>query len=184
MLENESRMSHARLKSDITLSICRLSLTVSHASVSTLSGMRLTRFSDNAIRCLIVLAIDPEQAIPVRDIAARMNMSYEHLVKIVHKLGALGYIETTRGRHGGVRLSMPPEEVNLGKLVRQTEESLALVECFDEATNTCPIADVCRLPGALDDALNAFFAVLDKRTLAYAVAPRLELTRLIGTSEA
>lgn len=107
--------------------------------------MRLTRFSDNAIRCLIVLALDPEHAIPVRDVAARMNMSYEHLVKIVHKLGALGYIETSRGRHGGVRLLMAPHQINLGTLVRQTEESLAL-----------------------DEALNAFFAVLDLRTLAYA----------------
>ena len=145
MLENESRISYARLESDETPTICGISLTVILTGHTTLSGMRLTRFSDNAIRCLIVLALDPEHAIPVRDVAARMNMSYEHLVKIVHKLGALGYIETSRGRHGGVRLLMAPHQINLGTLVRQTEESLAL-----------------------DEALNAFFAVLDLRTLAYA----------------
>lgn len=145
--------------------------------------MRLTRFSDNAIRCLIVLALDPEQSIPVRDIADRMNMSYEHLVKIVHKLGDLGYVETTRGRNGGVRLSVAADQINLGTLVRQTEESLALVECFNTETNTCPIAEACRLPGALDDALKAFFAVLDQRTLAYAAEPRRELQRLTGVVE-
>ena len=141
--------------------------------------MRLTRFSDNAVRCLIVLALEPERASPIRDIADRMHMSYEHLVKIVHKLSALGYVETTRGRHGGVRLLMSPDQINLGTLLRQTEESLALVECFDIAHNSCPIADACQLPGALDEALNAFFAVLDKRTLAYAAEPRRKLLRLI-----
>lgn len=140
--------------------------------------MRLTRFSDNAIRCLIVLALEPERAIPVRTIAARMSMSYEHLVKIVHRLATLGYVETARGRHGGVRLAVPAEEINLGALVRKTEESLNLVECFDAVHNSCPIAAACQLPSALDQALNAFFAVLDQHTLAYAAEPRRRLLRL------
>ncbi len=140
--------------------------------------MRLTRFSDNAVRCLIVLALEPERAIPVRTIAERMSMSYEHLVKIVHKLVALGYVETERGRHGGVRLAVPADEINLGALIRKTEESLALVECFDAERNGCPIAAACRLPSVLDQALNAFFAVLDERTLAHVAEPRRRLLRL------
>ena len=90
--------------------------------------MHLTRFSDNALRCLMVLGLEPERAVPVPEIAMRMNMSYDHLVKIVHRLSALGYVETVRGRHGGVKLAIAPAALTLGALIRQTEENLALVE--------------------------------------------------------
>ncbi len=140
--------------------------------------MRLTRFSDNAIRCLIVLALEPEQAIPVRVVAERMNMSYEHLVKVVRKLTALGYVATSRGRHGGIRLLRSADQISLGALVRETEESLALVECFDAEHNSCPITKACRLPKALTEALDAFFGVLDGYTLAHAAEPRSPLLRL------
>jgi len=96
-----------------------------------ITDMRLTRFSDNALRCLVVLGLEPTECITVQVIANRMNMSYEHLVKIVQRLAELGYVETVRGRNGGVRLAMPANEIRLGKLVRETEENLTLVECFD-----------------------------------------------------
>lgn len=140
--------------------------------------MRLTRFSDNALRCLMTLALEPERPITVHTIAQRMNMSYEHLVKIVQRLAELGYVETVRGRNGGVRLAMAPEDIRLGQLIRQTEENLALVECFDPETNTCPIAPACQLAGVLDDALAAFLAVLDRRTLADTLEPREQLVAL------
>ena len=140
--------------------------------------MRLTRFTDNALRCLMALGLEPERPITVQGIAQRMNMSYEHLVKIVQRLAELGYVETVRGRHGGVRLAMPPEDIRLGKLVRETEENLALVECFDPEHNTCPISPACQLAGVLDEALMAFLAVLDRRTLADALQPHDQLVLL------
>lgn len=141
--------------------------------------MRLTRFSDNALRCLMVLGLEPDQCITVHAIAMRMNMSYEHLVKIVQRLAELGYVETVRGRNGGVRLARAADTIKLGELVRKTEENLTLVECFDMATNTCPIAPVCTLSGVLEQALDAFLAVLDSRTLADAIGPREQLIPLL-----
>ena len=141
--------------------------------------MHLTRFTDNALRCLILLGLEPGPAMPVPEIASRMRISYEQLVKIVQRLSALGYVETVRGRHGGVRLSIDPETLSIGTLVRQCEENLALVDCFDCGKSTCPIAPACRLYGVLDDALGAFFKVLDKKTLADVLKPRRELLRLV-----
>ena len=141
--------------------------------------MRLTRFTDNALRCLIVLGLEPDQCITVQTVAERMNMSYEHLVKIVQRLAELGYVETVRGRNGGVRLLRPAHEIFIGKLVRETEENLTLVECFDHVNNTCPIAPVCALSGVLDQALQAFLAVLEDKTLADALGPREQLVPLL-----
>jgi len=132
----------------------------------------------------MVLGLEPGECITVQVIATRMNMSYEHLVKIVQRLAELGYVETVRGRNGGVRLSKPADEIRLGKLVRETEENLTLVECFDPAHNTCPISPVCRLAGVLDEALSAFLAVLDTRTLADALQPRDQLVALLRSERA
>ncbi len=145
-----------------------------------LSGMRLTRFTDNALRCLLMLGLEPDRCITVNEIASRMNMSYEHLVKIVHRLQELGYVETIRGRHGGVRMAKSADAIALGALVRQTEENLALAECFDPEHNTCPIASACRLAGTLDEALKAFLAVLDRKTLADILEPREQLVTLLA----
>lgn len=141
--------------------------------------MRLTRFTDNALRCLMLLGLEPERSLTVNAIAERMNMSYEHLVKIVQRLAELGYVETVRGRHGGVRLAVPADSIRVGTLVRQTEENLALVECFDPEHNTCPIAPACQLAGVLDEALGAFMDVLDCRTIADALQPREPLVALL-----
>ncbi len=145
--------------------------------------MRLTRFSDNALRCLIVLGLEPERCITVHVIAERMNMSYEHLVKIVQRLTELGYVETVRGRHGGVRLAKPVTEIRIGQLVRETEENLTLVECFEPDHNTCPISAGCRLASYLDEALGAFLAVLDARSLADVLEPRSNLVTLLRYNE-
>jgi Rrf2 family nitric oxide-sensitive transcriptional repressor len=146
--------------------------------------MRLTRFSDNALRCLIVLGLEPTECITVQAIATRMNMSYEHLVKIVQRLAELGYVDTVRGRNGGVRLAKPASEIRLGKLVRETEENLTLVECCDAEHNTCPISPACQLAGVLEEALTAFLAVLDRHTLADALNPREQLIGLLRNHSA
>ncbi len=130
--------------------------------------MRLTRHTDNALRALIYLAIHHDEAAPARiaDIARRMGMSEEHLAKVVARLATLGYVETLRGRVGGVRLARPAEEIVVGEVVRATEDNLNLVECFDPSTNQCPIAPACALAPALDEALSAFLGVLDQYSLA------------------
>ncbi|MBL0940676.1 MAG: Rrf2 family transcriptional regulator [Gemmatimonadaceae bacterium] len=141
--------------------------------------MRLTRFTDNAMRCLMVLGLDSDQFIPVNTIAVRMRMSHEHLLKVVHTLGVLGYTETQRGRNGGVRLAKLPSEIRIGELIGAVEGTLALVECFDRDASQCPVVSVCKLAPMIDEALHAFFQVLDRYTLADVLENRAELVPLL-----
>jgi Rrf2 family nitric oxide-sensitive transcriptional repressor len=142
--------------------------------------MRLTRHTDNALRALIYLGIHQGDA-PVRitDISRRMGMSEDHLAKVIARLAQASYVETTRGRDGGVRLARKPEDIIVGEVVRATEDNLTLVECFDPLTNQCPIAPACALAPALDEALNAFFAVLDRYSLADLIAKPKALAQLL-----
>lgn len=144
--------------------------------------MRLTRHSDNALRALIYLGIHADEG-PARitDIARRMGMSEDHLAKVIPRLAQLGHVETLRGREGGVRLARPAAQINVGEVIRGTEDNLNLVECFDPTTNQCPIAPACALAPALDEALNAFFAVLDRYTLADLTAKPRSLSRLLAS---
>lgn len=142
--------------------------------------MHLTKFTDNALRCLVFLGSSESRTSTVREIAERMGMSPDHLTKVVQRLASLGVVETTRGVGGGVRLVRDPADVRLGHVVRETEQSFALVECFDAATNQCPIAPVCALPPILDEALEAFLAVLDRRTLADLLHEPRRLRRAVG----
>jgi Rrf2 family nitric oxide-sensitive transcriptional repressor len=142
--------------------------------------VRLTRYTDNALRCLTLLGISDGTSITVAEISRRMNMSEDHLFKVVGRLSQLGYVETTRGRSGGVKLAKPAEGIIIGDVVRATEESMALVECFEqEGEIGCPIAPKCVLAGTLDRALAAFLAVLDGVTLADLVAERRGLEELL-----
>jgi Rrf2 family nitric oxide-sensitive transcriptional repressor len=141
--------------------------------------VRLTRHTDNALRALTYLATHMDEPSRITDIARRMGMSEDHLAKVIARLAQLGYVTTTRGREGGVRLAKPAAEIVIGDVVRGTEDNLTLVECFDPATNQCPIAPACGLAPALDEALTAFFAVLDKYTLADFTARPRSLTRLL-----
>jgi Rrf2 family nitric oxide-sensitive transcriptional repressor len=142
--------------------------------------VRLTRYTDNALRCLTYLALHDGEAVTAADIAKRMRMSEDHLFKVVAGLAAAGYVETQRGRGGGVRLKRKAESIRIGAVVRATEESLALVECFDPVTNECPIASACVLARSLDRALAAFLAVLDEVTLADLVSAPRRLERLLA----
>lgn len=102
----------------------------------------------------------------IKEISDAYDISKNHLMKVTYELGKLGYIETIRGRGGGIRLAKPPEAINIGTLVRQTEDDFHIVECFDDARNTCIISPVCGLKHALNRALNAYLKVLDEYTLA------------------
>ncbi len=106
-------------------------------------------------------------------------VSEHHLSKIVYELGKLGYIETIRGRNGGIRLAKRPEEIVIGAVVRETEENLSLVECFAAHGNECVLTPVCRLRFALHEALEAFLRVLDAYTLADLLEDRASLRSLL-----
>lgn len=127
--------------------------------------MHLTRYTDYALRTLIYLALKGGEPATIQEVAQRYGISQNHLMKVVHKLGTLGYVRTVRGKGGGVSLAQRPPEINVGRVVRDTEPYFAMAECF-EPDGRCVIAPVCRLAGALQEALDAFLAVLDRFTLA------------------
>lgn len=127
--------------------------------------MRLTNFSDYSIRVLIYVTIHQNKLVNIKEIAEAYGISKNHLMKITYELGKLGYIETIRGRNGGIRLAMKPSEINIGQLLRKTEEDFNIVECFSNDHNSCPITPVCALKGAFNQALNAFLQVLDHYTI-------------------
>lgn len=128
--------------------------------------MRLTSYSNFTLRVLMVAAARAPELTTVQEVAGGFGISKAHLVKCVHQLGAWGYLETVRGNGGGFRLARPASSISLGEVIRRTEEGFSLVECFDPATNTCPIVAKCRLRGALARATEVFLATLDEMTLA------------------
>jgi Rrf2 family transcriptional regulator, nitric oxide-sensitive transcriptional repressor len=145
--------------------------------------MRLTRYSDYALRVLMFLGVAPNGLTSIHEIAESYGISENHLMKVAHQLGLAGYIETVRGRNGGLRLARKPSEIGIGEVIRSTEEDLALVECFGPS-NACPITSSCVLRGVVGEALAAFLAVLDRYTLADLLRPRNALADQLGLSRA
>lgn len=131
--------------------------------------MRMTFHADYALRMLVYLALRPEETRTVNDVAEAYGLSRNHLLKVALKLRRLGLIETTRGRAGGIRLAKPAAVINIGALVRDTEEDFALVECMQGSGGCCAISSACMLKGMFSEALDAYLAVLDKYTLADAI---------------
>lgn len=125
--------------------------------------MKITQFTDYSLRLLLFLATNRDRIVTVREVSEFYDISAEHLKKIVRRLSELNYIRTVRGKNGGLRLAVEPETINLGKLLRE-EENLCLLPCFEEHGH-CPVKE-CKLYGVVDEALTAFLAVFDKRTLA------------------
>ena len=128
--------------------------------------MQLTLYTDYSLRVLLYLGVNPQRMSTITDIAQSYGISRNHLVKVVHNLATQGFIHSTRGRGGGITLARPAAEINIGDVVRHTEVSFDLVECFDRERNTCPIAAACILKSALYEAQRAFMGVLDRYTLA------------------
>ena len=141
--------------------------------------MRLTTFSDYTLRVLIYLGVHDDQIATVGQIAAAYGISANHLMKVVHYLAQGGYIETTRGKGGGMRLGLAPEKINLGEVVRGTEDNHKLVECFDRNTSNCRIESACVLRGVLGEALAAFFRALDAYTLADLLTSKPRLDKIL-----
>ncbi|OCA82776.1 RrF2 family transcriptional regulator [Pseudobacillus wudalianchiensis] len=128
--------------------------------------MKLTLYTDYSLRVLLYLASKPQDELSnIKEIADSYQISKNHLMKVIHELGKLGLIETIRGRGGGIRLALSPEDINIGQVVRQTEEDFHLVECFDPSANRCAITSICGLKHVLFQALQAYLAVLDQYTL-------------------
>lgn len=141
--------------------------------------MKLTSFTDYCLRVLMYLSLKERGFSTIAEIADRYDISRNHLVKVVHELGRLGYVETVRGRSGGVRLRITPREINLGTLVREAESEFSLVECFASGSD-CRLTPSCRLRGVFHEALDAFLWVLDRYTLADLLEPRQDLARLLA----
>lgn len=128
--------------------------------------MRLTLYTDYSLRILMYLGAKQRgELTTIQDISGAYGISKNHLMKVSHELGKAGYIDTVRGRGGGIRLALAPEQINIGEVVRRMEDDFYLVECFNPSGGSCPISPACRLKGVLGRALHAYLQVLDEYTL-------------------
>ncbi|ULO04999.1 RrF2 family transcriptional regulator [Paenibacillus sp. 19GGS1-52] len=142
--------------------------------------MRLTMYTDFSLRILLYLgAKERSELSTIQDISEAYHISKNHLMKVSHELGRAGFIETVRGRGGGIRLAHAPEEINIGEVIRRMEDDFHLVECFNPATNSCPISQVCGLKGVLARALHAYLNVLSEYTLQDLLLNKNELQAIL-----
>ncbi len=133
--------------------------------------MRLTRYTDYAMRVLLYLGARQDRLCSIAEIAQAYDISQNHLMKVVSDLVGAGYVESIRGRSGGVRLAKAPADINIGAVIRHTEDGFDLVDC-----GSCVIAPACGLTGALNQALAAFMKVLDGYTLENLMGRRVDMT--------
>ena len=144
--------------------------------------MRLTVYTDYSLRVLMYLALREEQLATIAEIAESYKISRNHLMKVAHQLGVAGFVETVRGRGGGLRLAKPIGAIGLGEVVRYTEPDMAIVSCFEPIGEPCAIQSCCVLKRALKAARDAFLEVLDGYTLNDLIQPGGRLTGLLGIS--
>jgi Rrf2 family transcriptional regulator, nitric oxide-sensitive transcriptional repressor len=140
--------------------------------------MRLTLYTDFALRTLIQVGLNDGKRTTINDIARSFGISKQHLMKVVSRLSQTGYVEAVRGRNGGIRLMREPRHINIGQVVRDTEDRLDVIGCL-ERKGYCPIERVCVLRSALRDATQAFLAVLGTYTLADLIKPQKALSSLL-----
>lgn len=131
--------------------------------------MQLTLHTDYALRVLIFLTQKREDLATISEIADFYQISRNHLVKVVHHLAGAGFIQTTRGKHGGMKLAREPELIAIGDVVRRMEPNFDIVECFNATNPSCVVSPACALKSALYQAGNEFLGVLDRFTLADAI---------------
>lgn len=128
--------------------------------------MQLTFFTDYGLRTLMYVAACSKNSTSVKEIAEHYDISRNHLVKVVHRLSQLGYIETTKGKGGGIKIAKNTEKLRLGDLIKELEPNMNMVECFDAKTNTCRITGSCQLKHYLFEATQNFIDTMNKYTLA------------------
>ncbi len=127
--------------------------------------MQLTQFTDYSLRSLMYLGAHPARLCRIAQIAAAYGISANHLMKVVNRLSSCGYVETIRGKGGGLRLARAPRLINLGAVVRDMEERFDIVECFNVQHQSCPLLPACTLRSVLNDAYRNFMSTLDRYTL-------------------
>ncbi len=135
--------------------------------------MQLTQFTDYSLRTLMFLGAHPGQLCKIAQIAEAYGISANHLMKVVNRLSARGYVETIRGKGGGLRLARAPRLINLGEVVRDMEERFDIVECFNPQHQDCPLLPACTLKSVLNDARRNFMATLDRHTLEDVISEHL-----------
>lgn len=145
--------------------------------------MHITRYTDFSLRVLMYVGLKGEELSTIREIAESYDISRNHLMKVVQELNNKGYITAIRGKNGGLRLKQRPEDINIGALVRDTEQDMVLVDCFAGGSG-CAITPACQLKHIFAEALEAFFRTLDKYTIADLLpadsrSPLIELLRIV-----
>jgi Rrf2 family nitric oxide-sensitive transcriptional repressor len=140
----------------------------------------LTVYTDYSLRLLMYLALKGDGLATISDVAESYGISKNHLMKVAYQLGAAGYIETVRGRGGGLRLAKSAASIGLGEVVRHTEPDLALMPCFKPVDEPCSIRRCCVLKKALEKAREAFLEVLDEYSLSDLVKPATPLRTLLA----
>lgn len=141
--------------------------------------MKLTAFTDYSLRVLMYLGMQEGRLATIAEIAAVFEISENHLTKVAHFLGRNGWVASTRGKGGGLALALPPGEIGVGQVVRETEGESIGAECFQADGGHCCIAPACHLRGVLDEAFRAFYTVLDGYTLQDLLVNRPVLARLL-----
>jgi len=141
--------------------------------------MRLTTRTNLAMRTLMFCAVNPDRIVRKHEIAEACNASENHLAQVVNTLAQRGFIDTQRGRAGGLKLARPMNEIGVGGVLRAFEATLPFAECFDLETNTCPLHEACLFREALLEALEAFYASMDRWTLADLVEDNAALEHLL-----
>jgi Rrf2 family transcriptional regulator, nitric oxide-sensitive transcriptional repressor len=142
--------------------------------------MHLTVYTDYALRLLMYLAVKDDGLATIEEIAQSYGISKNHLMKVAHQLGVAGYVDTVRGRRGGLRLAKPAKAIGLGEVVRHTEPDMAIVMCFEPVNAECAILPYCVLRKALERARAAFVDVLDDYTLSDLVKPRASIQAMLS----
>ncbi len=145
--------------------------------------MRLTVYTDFSLRVLIFLALRGRRLATTAEIAKAYGISKNHLMKVAYQLSLAGYVETVRGKGGGMRLARRPQDIVIGEVVRLTEPDMALVPCFAPDGAGCAILPSCALRAALSRAQDAFLSALDEHTLADLVRPRAALEKLLSFNQ-
>lgn len=127
--------------------------------------MRLTSFTDYSVRVLIYAAKKDGELASIREVFEAYEISSNHLMKVVHLLGKGGFLHTVRGKNGGFRLGKEPKDINIGAVIRYTEDDLTIVDCMSSNEDSCSLKDECRFGDVMGEALQAFLTTVDKYTL-------------------
>lgn len=141
--------------------------------------MRLSAFTDFGLRTLMYLAsLEGERLSSVAEVSTVYQVSQSHMVKVIGQLAKLGYVQTIRGKNGGIRLAASPESINIGEVIEQLENHLDGVDC---TTTACQLLPCCELKKALTEGMRAFIDTMRTYTLADLMVNKSQLIPLLAT---